>query len=226
MTNKDDMQKLISEYNRHLQKLKEKEAKLGVHTPPHILIEIENIEAKLEKLRLELADLETLDETNPSPATAFTETSQNTGLLNNPLSCRNILAGIIVTVIGGIILYLIISLPTIIPSLSINTDTSKSVRVEAFHVWIDGDLKRISSGETITTNLNKVLIIEPLLSESNSDLDFDWKSCQNKDDITVLGTHPSKVSYITSVKGIDCVRLFIKKGDRQLAEDSFSVDIK
>ena len=50
MSDQADMQKLINEYLRRLQKLKEQEAKFGASTPPHILTEIEDIEEKLKNL--------------------------------------------------------------------------------------------------------------------------------------------------------------------------------
>jgi hypothetical protein len=55
MPQHDDLKKLIAGHSRRLQKLKEQEAKFGpLYTPPHILTEIEDTEAKLGKLRAEL----------------------------------------------------------------------------------------------------------------------------------------------------------------------------
>lgn len=60
MLRTDAVKRLIAEHNRHLQKLKEQQAKLGLHTPPHILTEIEDIEGKIERLQIELEDLAAL----------------------------------------------------------------------------------------------------------------------------------------------------------------------
>jgi fructose-1,6-bisphosphatase/inositol monophosphatase family enzyme len=54
MSKEDDIKKLISEHNRRLQYLKEREAKTGLETPPHVLTEIEDIEEKIEQLQDEL----------------------------------------------------------------------------------------------------------------------------------------------------------------------------
>lgn len=52
------LKKLIALKNRHLNILKEKRASYGeLHVPPHILIEIENIEAELEELKATLSVL-------------------------------------------------------------------------------------------------------------------------------------------------------------------------
>lgn len=58
MSQRDDLEKLIKEHNRRLQKLKEQEARYGYSVDPGILLEIEDIEAKLEKLQAELKMLE------------------------------------------------------------------------------------------------------------------------------------------------------------------------
>ena len=53
----EDVQKLIKIYKRRLQKLKEKEAMSGLHTPAETLLEIEDTEEKLEALNKQLDDL-------------------------------------------------------------------------------------------------------------------------------------------------------------------------
>jgi len=58
MARKDNLQKLITEHQRKLQKLQEQKARLGIHTPPHILTEIEDTEAEIAELQAELAELE------------------------------------------------------------------------------------------------------------------------------------------------------------------------
>ncbi len=57
MTSKDDVQRLILNYQRRLQKLKEKETQYGIETPVHILTEIEDITIQLEALQALLATL-------------------------------------------------------------------------------------------------------------------------------------------------------------------------
>lgn len=54
MSHRDNVKQLIINHQRRLQKLKEQQAIKGVDTPPHVLIEIEDIETKLEKLNAEL----------------------------------------------------------------------------------------------------------------------------------------------------------------------------
>lgn len=49
----DEIQALIDKKQRRLQKLKEKEATLGINTPPEILTEMEDIELEIERLREE-----------------------------------------------------------------------------------------------------------------------------------------------------------------------------
>lgn len=50
MSRKDDIKKLLVEHERHLQKLKEQQASLGLYTPPYILTEIEDTESQIERL--------------------------------------------------------------------------------------------------------------------------------------------------------------------------------
>ena len=57
MSKIDELKKLISEHRRHLQKLKEQEAKFGIHTPTHILTEIEDRVEVIEKLEAELREM-------------------------------------------------------------------------------------------------------------------------------------------------------------------------
>jgi hypothetical protein len=51
MLQQADIQNLMVNYSRQLQKLKEQEALLGLTTPPAILLQIEDVEAKLEALQ-------------------------------------------------------------------------------------------------------------------------------------------------------------------------------
>ena len=54
MSRRDDIKKLIAKNTRRLQKLNEKKASFGLDTPTHILVEIEDVEAELEKLNSQL----------------------------------------------------------------------------------------------------------------------------------------------------------------------------
>jgi hypothetical protein len=65
MSRQDDIKKLVHNYSRRLQILKEQQALRGINTPPEIVIEIEDIEAKIEKLQTELVELENMVEPSP-----------------------------------------------------------------------------------------------------------------------------------------------------------------
>jgi len=54
MSRKDDVQRLVAIQQRRLQILKEQRAKFGISTPPHIAIEIEDLEQEINKLQAEL----------------------------------------------------------------------------------------------------------------------------------------------------------------------------
>lgn len=58
MTSRDSIKKQISYFSRHLQKLKEQQALAGASVDPKILIQIEDIEAEIERLQAELVLLE------------------------------------------------------------------------------------------------------------------------------------------------------------------------
>lgn len=51
------LQTLIKNHSLHLEKLKERQALEGISTPPHVLIQIDEIEAVLEGLTAELEEL-------------------------------------------------------------------------------------------------------------------------------------------------------------------------
>lgn len=72
MSQKQDLQKLIINHHRRLQKLKEQKALTGRATDPEILIEIEDIETELEALEANLEILagqsETAEATENSPS--------------------------------------------------------------------------------------------------------------------------------------------------------------
>lgn len=56
MARQFQIQELLIKHQRRLQKLQEKEATLGINTPPETLIEIEDIEAQIEQLQDQLKD--------------------------------------------------------------------------------------------------------------------------------------------------------------------------
>lgn len=58
MTRQDDIKTLIINHSRRLQKLKEQQALKGFEADTSIVMEIENIEAKIENLRQELENFE------------------------------------------------------------------------------------------------------------------------------------------------------------------------
>ncbi len=64
MTHKN-IEKLIVNHNRRLQKLREEQALRGLDTPPHILTEIEDIESALEELQMLLKENSGFDKESP-----------------------------------------------------------------------------------------------------------------------------------------------------------------
>ncbi|MBI1876779.1 MAG: hypothetical protein HYR94_00810 [Chloroflexi bacterium] len=54
---RQDLKKLVQNHTRRLLKLREQQALLGLDTPPNVLIEMEDIEARLEELQRELEHL-------------------------------------------------------------------------------------------------------------------------------------------------------------------------
>ena len=47
MSHRNDLEKLITEHVRRLQKLNEQKAAYGLATEPHVLVEIEDIETEI-----------------------------------------------------------------------------------------------------------------------------------------------------------------------------------
>lgn len=66
MTQKNN-QRLMANYQRRLQKLKEQQATRGLDTPPHVLIEIEDLEAAIAELQTEWAALAEDDDSGQKP---------------------------------------------------------------------------------------------------------------------------------------------------------------
>jgi hypothetical protein len=56
MSNQDDLKKLITDYAKRLQKLKEQKAIAGLSVDPKIPIEIEDIESEIESLQVQLRE--------------------------------------------------------------------------------------------------------------------------------------------------------------------------
>ena len=50
----NDLKTIIGQKRRYLNKLKEQQAAFGLHTPPHVLIQIEDLEAEIEDLQSKL----------------------------------------------------------------------------------------------------------------------------------------------------------------------------
>lgn len=61
MSHSADVRKRIEEHERRLQALEAEAGTFGFHTPPHITLEIENIEAQLRALSAQLAALDAID---------------------------------------------------------------------------------------------------------------------------------------------------------------------
>jgi hypothetical protein len=67
MSRQDDVKKLLRNHHLRLQLLKEREALRGLDTPPDILIEIQETEAKIEVLQTELQTLQRSSHPPPQP---------------------------------------------------------------------------------------------------------------------------------------------------------------
>jgi len=107
MSQQTEIKELITKYHRRLHKLKEKEATLGINTPPEILIEIEDIEAKVEHLKEELkvsTPKPPLDTSNDTLGESQSNTFKQDG--NSPvevLIAKIGLRGTIITAILGLV---------------------------------------------------------------------------------------------------------------------------
>jgi serine/threonine protein kinase len=67
MPDQDHIKRLLTNYSRRLQKLKEQQALEGISIDPKILIEIEDIEAQLKKLAIDLKEIESKTASIPQP---------------------------------------------------------------------------------------------------------------------------------------------------------------
>ena len=76
MSQEYDLEKLITNHNRRLQKLKERKALEGLSADPKIRLEIENIEAEIKQLQMELEQLgDTIEPADPKTR-SMSESSQ------------------------------------------------------------------------------------------------------------------------------------------------------
>jgi len=98
MSRKDDIEKLIVNQERRLQKRKEQQALFGLDAPPHILTEIEDIEAEIKKLQTELEALEDSD-INEEPHGVYGEPQRARNLMTNDEQFSGVTIG---KVTGGI----------------------------------------------------------------------------------------------------------------------------
>lgn len=78
-----DLRRLVSQHGRSLESLEEQAGSFGFHTPPHITMEIENIEAQLRALSAQIAALE-----RPAPEPGM---AASLGLSRDPIAA--LLAG-------------------------------------------------------------------------------------------------------------------------------------
>lgn len=67
MSHQDDIRQQIAAYNRRLQLLKQQQTKMGISVDPKIVIEIEDIEAEIEKLQAELNEQEDITQMASQP---------------------------------------------------------------------------------------------------------------------------------------------------------------
>lgn len=102
MDRKREIQTIILEHQRQLQKLKEQQAKFGLHTPSYILVDIEEREAQLETLAIELAALPEEDKTISSKPLEETEQSKKGELQVDPAT----ITALTTTAIGVLTPYL------------------------------------------------------------------------------------------------------------------------
>jgi len=98
MPRKDDIKRLMANQERRLQKRKEQQALFGLDAPPHVLTEIEDIEAEIKKLQTELEALEDSD-INEEPHGVFGEPQRARNLMTNDKQFSGVTIG---DVTGGI----------------------------------------------------------------------------------------------------------------------------
>lgn len=118
MPTRTEIEHLILKHQRRLQKLKEKRATLGINTPPEVLTEIEDIEAEIAQLQIELSQ--------SHPAITGDLPPAMTGSPPNAFSGGWIKAGIVVIVLAGFGLgvFMVLRPPHIPPTPNLAAITS------------------------------------------------------------------------------------------------------
>ncbi|OQY35747.1 MAG: hypothetical protein B6243_04620 [Anaerolineaceae bacterium 4572_5.2] len=106
MTRENGLQKLLIKYGRRLQKLKEQQASFGLHTSPHILTEIEDLEVRIEVLQTELTEMA------GNRARSTSKTSSSIFSLPAQGSSRSAIGVLFALLVTGLLLVLLISLPS------------------------------------------------------------------------------------------------------------------
>jgi hypothetical protein len=164
MSRQDATKKLIDINQRRLQKLREQEAIYGKSVDPSILLEIEDIVDRLKALQSELVNLESSDRSVSFPDSRPKETTKKeSNPPSNPFSLRNILAGIMITIIGGVILAFIIQegrfappTPTATHTITpTSTDTPTGTPAPT-HIAIPIPMNTISPTPTDTTTATSI----------------------------------------------------------------------
>ncbi len=89
MSRQSDIQKLINEHSRRLQKLKEQQAQYGNSADPSIAIEIEDVEKEVERLQNELAHLNSY----PSSTSFIVEQVEQTDIETGKPSSLSVIFG-------------------------------------------------------------------------------------------------------------------------------------
>ena len=117
MARQNELKKLIKEQRRQLQKLKEQQAKFGLHTPPYVLTEIEDREEEIEKLKTQLSSIENSNSSVAEKKSGKSEKTQTRILL---------------LFYAGILLFIVILASTVYilkPEATITTDTRLVVNI-------------------------------------------------------------------------------------------------
>jgi len=104
MSQRDDIKKLLVNYQRRLQALQERKALYGLDTPIAILTEIEDIESQIEELQTKLTELEPEGDLPAQLNMTPSSTVEGAGARNSPAWLLWTGAGVLILVIGAGIL--------------------------------------------------------------------------------------------------------------------------
>lgn len=96
MTNENHKRKLIKTYSRRLEKLKEQQALRGINADPELLIEIEDLEIELDRLRKEV-DILPRDKVKISPMQDKRKVYLPFPLLGGVIACVVVMVALLVT---------------------------------------------------------------------------------------------------------------------------------